>query len=74
MKKRHQVAQSEPLQLLASEALVFIGMRGYLVNEGQMPLDSCLVLFPLQLELLAKLLLGLFDVPDSQFPLLSLWK
>lgn len=47
-------------------------MRNYLVNEGQMPLDSCLVLLPLQPELVAKLLLSLFDMPDSQFPLLSL--
>ena len=47
-------------------------MRGYLVDEGKMPLDSCLILFPLQPELVAELLLGLFDVPDSQFPLLSL--
>lgn len=38
-----------------------------------MPLDSCLILFPLQPELVAELFLGLFDVPESQFPLLSLW-
>lgn len=47
-------------------------MRDYLVDEGQMPLDSCLILFPLQPELVAELLLSLFDMPDSQFPLLSL--
>lgn len=44
----------------------------YLVDEGQMSLDSCLVLLPLQLELVAKLLLSLLDVPDSKLPLLSL--
>lgn len=48
-------------------------MRDYLVNEGQVPLDSCLILLPLQPELLAELLLGLFDVSVGQFPLLSLW-
>lgn len=48
-------------------------MRGYLVDEGQVPLDSCLILLPLQPELVAELLLGLFDVSVSQLPLLSLW-
>lgn len=47
-------------------------MRDYLVNEGQVPLDSCLILLPLQPELLAQLLLGLFDVSVGQLPLLSL--
>ena len=67
-----QPGRVEPPQLLASEASARAGVRDYLVDEGQMPLDSCLILFPLQRELVAKLLLGLFNVPDGQFPLLSL--
>lgn len=44
----------------------------HLVDEGQVPLYGRLVLLPLQPQLVAELLLGLFDVPDSQFPLLGL--
>lgn len=44
----------------------------YLINEGQMSLDGGFILFLLELEVPAQLLLGLLHVSGRQLPLLGL--